>query len=168
MYCVSWWEAEAFCIWDGGFLPTALESLYVAAGGDEQRQYPWGGLFPGFECPGAGCDHAIFGCLYPSGVGICSGRENIANVGYAVEGATRWGQLDMVGNASHWVLDGYVAGRTPPIPCDDCAEPSDSSGYRRYRGSNFKGNAVALLSTNGGYGDTDQSGPGIRCARSPR
>lgn len=38
---VRWFEAFAFCAWDGGRLPTNAEWGYAASGGSEQRYYPW-------------------------------------------------------------------------------------------------------------------------------
>src|SRR5208337_5658772 len=60
--CVNWYAAYAFCIWDGGFLPREAEWEYAAAGGSEQREYPWGSA-----APGTTNQYAIYGCYYPAG-----------------------------------------------------------------------------------------------------
>jgi formylglycine-generating enzyme required for sulfatase activity len=56
------WEAYAFCIFDGGFLPTETEWEYAAAGGSEQRDYPWG-----WTLPGASEQYAIYDNYFSGG-----------------------------------------------------------------------------------------------------
>jgi sulfatase modifying factor 1 len=158
--CVSWAEAYAFCIWDGGFLPSEAEWEYAAAGGDRQLPYPWGAADPGTMNR-----YAIYECNYPDGMQDCTGVADIAPVGTATAGAARWGQLDLAGNQSQWLLDWYAKYVTP---CDDCVNAS-KGGSRVLRG--------------GGYDDApshlrpayrDANNPtlradliGVRCARSP-
>jgi len=109
MNCVSFYEAEAFCIWDGGRLPTDLEWEYAAAGGDFNRLYPWGKTEPV-------SGRAMYGCSgnfpdYPC---------QILAVGSFPTGAGRFGQLDLAGSLSEWTFD-TVARAPRPIPCNDCA-----------------------------------------------
>ena len=183
--CVNWYEAYAFCIWDGGFLPSEAEWDYAAAGGSEQREFPWGSMAPGTACPGTGCEYAIYGCYYPSGPSIstgCAGLANIAPVGTATLGAGLWGQLDMAGNVWQWALDW---GATFVDPCTDCAylttDPT-TAAQRVFRGSSFSVNAPALIPSGRGtgtpsdrvygipwysIGDSYVSPLGFRCARTP-
>jgi formylglycine-generating enzyme required for sulfatase activity len=119
--CVNWWEASAFCIWDGGFLASEAEWKYAAAGGTEQRQFPWGSAEPG-----AANQYAIYGCCYPGGAGsctsdACSGTQNIAPVGTASLGGGRWGQLDLAGSLWEWNQDYYPDDAAFIDPCTNCA-----------------------------------------------
>src|SRR5262249_30126111 len=128
--CVNWYRAYAFCIWDGGFLPSEAEWNYAAAGGSEQRRYPWGNVDPG-----ANADRAIYDCYYGSSPpqNRCTGHQNIAPVGLTSAGRSVWGQWDLAGNMFEWTLDwnaDYVD------PCVDCAAVI-GSGTPVVRGGGF-------------------------------
>ena len=163
--CVNWWEAYAFCIWDGGFLPSEAEWEYVAAGGSQQREYPWGNT-----APGAGNQYAIYACVYPNGSTSCSGVTNIAPVGTASSGAGLWGQLDMVGEVWEWNLDWYDPNAPYADPCTDCADLS-TTDYRIFRGGAFDTSSSVLPSLPSYRTGIDPKERiyylGLRCARTP-
>jgi sulfatase modifying factor 1 len=165
--CVNWYESYAFCIWDGGFLPSEAEWEYAAAGGSQQREYPWGTAAAGTACPGTGCQYAIYNCDYPSGSGSCTGVGNIAPVGYAASGAGLWGQLDLGGNMSEWNLDWYAS---YVDPCTDCANFTAASDRVIRSGSFPFGNFQILLPVSR-FDDTpttrNSEGFGLRCSRTP-
>ena len=166
--CVNWWEAYAFCIWDGGFLPTETEWEYAAAGGAApvgQREYPWGST-----PPGTANQYLITDCNY--GSPGCYQVANIAPVGTAVLGAGLWGQLDLVGEMSEYELDWW--NQSYVNPCIDCAylppPPTTTPPYKSFRGGAFGGPFSAppfpwLRSTESTGGRDYYAG--FRCARSP-
>jgi sulfatase modifying factor 1 len=163
--CVDWAEAYAFCIWDGGFLPSEAEWEYVAAGGGQQREYPWGSA-----PPGSANEYAIYGCFFPSGAGVCAQDPSVvAPVGTATMGASRWGQLDMAGEVDEWTLDWY--GSPYVVPCNDCAYVTAASG-RVSRGGYFDSYddpaSNLLPPTRQHTVPTLRAGAlGFRCARAP-
>jgi formylglycine-generating enzyme required for sulfatase activity len=155
--CVDWYEAYAFCIWDGGFLPSAAEWEYAAAGGGEQREYPWGA-----SAPGTANQYAIYGCNYSTG-SACA----VAPVGTASLGIGLWGQLDLAGNVSEWALDVPPPPSTPyPFldPCTNCVEVggdialAGGGAFTSYA-SGHEGTGVNVTEGN--------SNIGFRCARAP-
>ena len=158
--CLNWWESYAFCIWDGGFLPSESEWEFASAGGSQQREYPWG-----TTAPGLGNQHAIYGCDYPSGSGTCTGTVNMAPVGTAILGAALWGQLDLTGSVWEWNLDWYAA---YVDPCVDCANLT-TAPTRAFRGGSFFGDTSDLLPPNRyNYSPSNRTfDVGFRCARTP-
>ncbi len=176
--CVNWYEAYAFCIWDGGFLPSEAEWEYATVGGSQQRRYPWGPTDPG-----RANQYAIYDCYYPTGeeggVDSCNtGGATIAPVGTAMLGGGLWGQVDLVGNLQEWTLDYSNAGF--PDPCTDCVSlPPFQESFRFLGGGSFVSNEASSLSPSsfaaewamneilgGDSGERDFT-DGFRCARTP-
>ena len=165
--CVNWYEAYAFCIWDGGFLPSEAEWEYTAAGGSRMLEYPWGSA-----APGTNNQHAIYGdgagnCYYPSGtLAACTGGGNIAPGGTAARGAGLWGQMDMAGEVWEWNLDwsaSYVS------TCSNCTDLTSGSD-RVVRGGDYGNPTSVLLPMVRGGGNLPSSRYswfGFRCARTP-
>jgi formylglycine-generating enzyme required for sulfatase activity len=161
--CVTWQEAFAFCIWDGGFLPSEAEWQYAAAGGSEEREYPWGTTDPGSDN-----EYAIYGCHYLDGNGACA----IAPVGWAARGAARWGQLDISGDVMEWMQDWVTTANSPFAgPCVDCTVGSSSpqSLLRSKRGAHFGSDRWSLALTQPWEDSPTTRDPinGFRCARAP-
>jgi len=152
--CVNWYEAYAFCIWDGGFLPSEAEWEYAAAGGSQQREYPWGS-----KDPGTGNQYAIYHSYYTAN------PTGIAPVGTTSLGGGLWGQLDLAGEVFEWNLDSdgsYVS------PCTDCARLTSANAGGEFRGGCAISGLVNLLPpTSDGSDATYREAVGFRCARTP-
>jgi len=100
--CVDWYTALGFCLADGRRLATEAEWELAATGG-EDRLYPWSA--PMTE--GLGSTAKDLDCFHTLHSSTCTP----ANAAYdsTIWGRSRYGQWNMAGSLSEWVLDGHTA-----------------------------------------------------------
>jgi len=113
---VSYYEAEAFCAWAGGHLPTEAQWEKAARWtGSYPNVYPWGNTWDAEKCNNY-YDHNSAGGGYQ--------KYQTAPVGSYPGGASPYGCQDMAGNVWEWVQDWYVT-----YPGSTC--PADYTGSSR-------------------------------------
>ena len=153
--CVTWYEAFAFCAWDGGRLPTEAEWNYVAAGGEEQRLYPWGATIDlsraSYDCRADG-----------SAQGVCSLADLLAVGALVPAGSGRWGHADLAGNVGEMVLDRFA---DYADPCTDCGILSGGDPVVRGGGFDASEQGVSTLVRGAAPATARAAHTGFRCAR---
>ncbi len=159
MNCVNWYQAFAFCAWDGGRLPTEAEWEMAASNGSAQSVYPWGDSEPTDAL-------AVFradGCSQIIPIGDCP--QGPMAVGSKPAGANQLGHRDLAGNVYEWVLDTYV-----PYPTQESKNyvNSQSLSSRVVRGDAWGvPYHMSAASRNSLPSVLAYDDSGLRCARTP-
>lgn len=154
--CITWYEAFAFCAWDGGRLPTEAEWEFAATNGVDGSAYAWGSATPTH-------DLAVFDCK-ADGVAGCAATD-VLPVGSKPAGQGVFGHFDFAGSLWEWNLDLQA---DYPATCDNCANVSAGT-LRVLRGGSYF-STLNYISPRYRYAQDPQTSPvvefvGIRCAR---
>jgi formylglycine-generating enzyme len=145
IYNVSWDDANGYCQWTGGRLPTEAEWEYAARGGKAEMDYPWGNQ--------VNAKLARFN--------ETSGPGPVAKFP-----PNAFGVFDMAGNVSEWTADWFDGSYYANSPAVDPKGPLTGE-YKVIRGGAWSDSARRITVFFRNWVRPNQRTPniGFRCAR---
>jgi len=154
--CVYITQAEAYCAWLGGRLPSESEWEYAARSRGKDNEYPWGDAE-------ASCDYAVINMPYQNDGCDLGHTWPVCSKPF---GNTEQGLCDMAGNVMEWMSDCYYTSYEG-APTDGSAWILETCEDQVLRGGGYGNSPTGIRTRSRSYGLVWGRGDsmGFRCAK---